>query len=66
MQYVKGWGSLKTPTSVEVALLDGSMTTLEAKNILIATGSEVTPLPGVPIDEERCARGHGVRGWPRV
>ena len=26
---------------------------LSGKNIMIATGSEVTPLPGVPIDEEK-------------
>jgi dihydrolipoamide dehydrogenase len=38
---------------VEVSLLEGGSTTLSAKNILIATGSEVTPLPGVPVDEER-------------
>jgi dihydrolipoamide dehydrogenase len=36
-----------------VSGLDGSKTSLSAKNILIATGSEVTPLAGVPVDEER-------------
>ncbi len=36
-----------------MALQDGSSSRLRAKNILIATGSEVTPLPGVPIDEKR-------------
>lgn len=53
MEYVKGWGSLKGPNEVEVALNGGGTSTINAKNILIATGSEVTPLPGVPIDEER-------------
>lgn len=53
VQYVKGWGKLAGPNEVEVALLDGGSTTLKAKNIMIATGSEVSPLPGVPIDEER-------------
>ena len=53
VQYVKGWGKLSGPNDVEVSLLDGGNTTLKAKNILIATGSEVAPLPGVPIDEER-------------
>lgn len=51
--YVKGWGKLAGPNEVEVALAEGGTTTLRAKNIMIATGSEVTPLPGVPIDEER-------------
>jgi dihydrolipoamide dehydrogenase len=53
VEYVKGWGTIKGPNEVEVALLDGGSTTLSAKNILIATGSEVTPLKGVPVDEER-------------
>jgi dihydrolipoamide dehydrogenase len=51
--YAKGWGTIKGPNEVEVSLLDGSKQTISAKNILIATGSEVTPLPGVPVDEER-------------
>lgn len=53
VEYVKGWGKFVGPSEVEVALADGSTRTLKAKNIIIATGSEVTPLPGVPIDEER-------------
>lgn len=57
VEYVKGWGKLAGPNEVEVALQDGSSTRLRAKNILIATGSEVTPLPGVPIDEKRWVRG---------
>ncbi len=33
--------------------------TLEAKNIVIATGSEVTPLPGIKIDEKRIVSSTG-------
>ena len=51
---MKGWGKLNSTNEVEVALLDGGSTTLRAKNIIIATGSEVAPLPGIEIDEERC------------
>jgi dihydrolipoamide dehydrogenase len=36
--------------SVGVELNDGGSETLETKNVLIATGSEVTPLPPVPVD----------------
>ena len=54
VEYVKGWGKLKSADEVEVALLDGGSTTLKANNIIIATGSEVAPLPGIKIDEERC------------
>lgn len=57
--YAKGWGTIKGPHEVEVALLDGGKETISAKNILIATGSEVTPLPGVPVDEERIVSSTG-------
>lgn len=53
MTYVKGWGKFKSDSEVEVELLDGGTQTVTAKNYLIATGSEVTSLPNVPIDEDR-------------
>jgi dihydrolipoamide dehydrogenase len=43
-------GKLAGPNSVNVDLLDGSTRNLETKNIVIATGSEVTPLAPVPVD----------------
>ena len=52
VKYVKGWGKLTGPGEVTVATADGGTETLAAKNVIIATGSEVTPLPGVDIDEE--------------
>ncbi len=53
VQYVQGWGKLSGPNEVEVSLPDGGSSTLKTKSIMIATGSEVAPLPGVPVDEER-------------
>ena len=53
VSYVKGWGAFKSANEIEVALLDGGSETVSGKNIIISTGSEVTPLPGIPIDEER-------------
>ena len=50
---MKGWGKLKGADEVDVALLEGGSTTLKAANVIIATGSEVAPLPGIEIDEER-------------
>ncbi len=38
------------PNAVKVSLLDGGDEQLDAKNIIIATGSDVTPLPPVPVD----------------
>jgi len=52
---VKGWGKFAGPNEVEVALIDGGTTTVKSKNFMIATGSEVSPLPGIAIDEERRA-----------
>ena len=52
---MKGWGKFAGANELEVALLDGGNTTVNAKNFIIATGSEVSPLPGMKIDEERSA-----------
>eukprot|EP00878_Enallax_costatus_P000678 GHUV01000785.1.p1 GENE.GHUV01000785.1~~GHUV01000785.1.p1 ORF type:complete len:500 (+),score=149.32 GHUV01000785.1:741-2240(+) len=59
VDYLKGWGTIKSPNEVEVSLNDGGSTTINAKNIMIATGSEVTPLRGVPVDEERIVTSTG-------
>jgi len=50
VDYFKGKGSLTGPNGVSVALNDGGNEVLDAKNIVIATGSEVSPLPPVPVD----------------
>lgn len=49
---VKGMGKLTGSTSIQVALTDGGTLDLEAKHIIIATGSEVATIPGVEIDEK--------------
>lgn len=66
VEYVKGWGSLKGPNEVEVALLDGSKTSISTKNIMIATGSEVSPLPGITIDEDRIVSSTGALSLKEV
>ncbi len=51
VDYIKGWGKLSGPNTVGVTLSDNSGTqSVEAKNIVLAVGSEVTPLPPVPVD----------------
>lgn len=50
VDYFKGKGSLSGPNAVSVALNDGGSETLDTKNVVLATGSEVTPLPPVPVD----------------
>ena len=64
--YVKGAGEITSPTTVKVALLDGGEETINAKNIVIATGSEVTPLPGVEIDEKNIVSSTGALVLPKV
>jgi dihydrolipoamide dehydrogenase len=46
-----GTGSILAAGKVEVTAEDGTKQVLETKSIVIATGSDVTPLPGVAIDE---------------
>ncbi|MFT4250870.1 MAG: dihydrolipoyl dehydrogenase [Caulobacter sp.] len=50
VEYVKGWGRIDGVGKVVVKAEDGSEKVLETKNIVIATGSEPTPLPGVTVD----------------
>jgi len=50
IDYIKGKGSLEGPNEVSVALNEGGSQTISTKNVVIATGSEVTPLPPVPVD----------------
>jgi len=48
---VVGEARIASPGKVEVKAAGGTLRTLETKNIIIATGSDVMPLPGVTIDE---------------
>lgn len=48
-----GLGSFVDATHVAIAKADGSSETIEAKNIIIATGSKPSSLPFIKIDKER-------------
>lgn len=66
--YVKGKGTITGPNEVKVALADGGSQTISTKNILIATGSEVTPLPNIKIDEKSIVSSTGalsLQGIPK-
>ncbi|PWS35283.1 dihydrolipoyl dehydrogenase [Falsiroseomonas bella] len=52
--WLKGEGRIAAPGKVEV-----NGTTYEAKNIVIATGSESIPLPGITVDEKRVVTSTG-------
>ena len=49
----EGLGSFEDATHVKVSKADGSSEILEAKNIIIATGSKPSSLPFIKIDKER-------------
>jgi dihydrolipoamide dehydrogenase len=52
VDYYIGKGTITGPNSVEVTLNEGGSESLDSQNIIIATGSEVTPLPEVPVNNE--------------
>ena len=58
--WLQGTGRIEAAGSVAVLGPDGAVKdTVAAKNILIAAGSEVTPLPGVTIDEKKIVSSTG-------
>ncbi|TIB16613.1 hypothetical protein E3P93_00995 [Wallemia ichthyophaga] len=68
VDYIKGTGSFNSPNKIDVNLLDGGETQVEAKNVIIATGSEVTPFPGqgLEIDEKQVISSTGALDLPKV
>lgn len=66
VDWVKGWGRIDGPGKVEVTATDGSKSSLTAKDIIIATGSEPSPLPGVEVDNKRILDSTGALSIPEV
>lgn len=66
VEYLKGTGSFLTENDVKVELNDGGETTVRGKNILIATGSEATPFPGLEIDEKRVITSTGAIALEKI
>jgi dihydrolipoamide dehydrogenase len=58
VDYIRGWGKVAAAGVVEVTGGEGAGT-YKTKNIVIATGSEPTALPGVEVDEERVVTSTG-------
>lgn len=50
--HLNGWGSITGPNQVQAKLADGTVETVNTKYMILASGSEVTPFPGIEIDEE--------------
>jgi len=54
-----GHGRIVAPGKIEVKSADGKIETVETRNIVIATGSDVTRLKGIEIDEKRIVSSTG-------
>jgi dihydrolipoamide dehydrogenase len=63
--YVKGAARFVAPNKIAVAN-GAAEQTIEAKNVVIATGSEVMPLPGVDIDEKQIVSSTGALALAKV
>jgi dihydrolipoamide dehydrogenase len=59
VNYVKGSAKLVGPKEVEVLSSDGSITRHQAKNIIIASGSQAISIPGIEVDEEKIVSSAG-------
>jgi dihydrolipoyl dehydrogenase len=59
IESIRGTATIAGPGRIRVVAADGASQEVEAKAIVIATGSESTPLPGVAIDEQRIVSSTG-------
>ena len=66
VDWIKGAGRIAGAGQVEVTAEDGQKTTLAARNIVIATGSEPAGLPGVTVDQQRIVDSTGALSLPEV
>lgn len=67
VEWVKGHGKITGPNQVTALKPDGSVaSTINTKNIIIATGSEVTQFPGIQIDEKQIVSSTGALSLSQV
>ena len=57
--YFKGTGSITGTNQISIKSTDNKSETIEAKNIIIATGSDAVSLPGIEFDEEKIVSSTG-------
>jgi dihydrolipoamide dehydrogenase len=62
----RGSGRIAAPGKVEVKAEDGTITMLDTKAIVIATGSDVARLKGIDIDEKRIVSSTGALALEKV
>lgn len=63
---VKGHGKIINPNEVHALQPGGGHEVIKTKNIVIATGSEVTPFPGIEIDEKTIVSSTGALSLEKI
>ncbi|MCE3256306.1 MAG: dihydrolipoamide dehydrogenase [Nitrobacter vulgaris] len=63
---ISGTGRILGAGKIEVTVADGKTQTVETKNIVIATGSDVAKLKGLEIDEKRIVSSTGALSLDKV
>src|ERR1700744_293183 len=63
---IVGEARITAPGKVEVKGKDGAIRSLTAKHIIIATGSDVSPLPGVVVDEQQIVSSTGALSLKQI
>jgi pyruvate/2-oxoglutarate dehydrogenase complex dihydrolipoamide dehydrogenase (E3) component len=66
VEYIKGEAAFTSEHEVQVSLNEGGERSVTGKNIIIATGSEATPFPGLEIDEKRIVTSTGAIALEKV
>jgi dihydrolipoamide dehydrogenase len=66
VDWLNGRGRIEAPGRVVVSAADGAAREIEAGAVIIATGSESMPLPGVAIDERRVLSSTGALALDRA
>ena len=64
--YIKGRGSFLDKNKISITTNDGENKTIEGKKIIISTGSEALPMPGVEFDEEKILSSTGALNIHKV
>ncbi|CAJ0576781.1 unnamed protein product, partial [Mesorhabditis spiculigera] len=64
--HINGHGTITGQNQVTVKKNDGSSEVVNTRNILIASGSEVTPFPGITIDEKTIVSSTGALSLKEV
>jgi dihydrolipoyl dehydrogenase len=66
VDHFHGTGRIAGPGKVEITFINGEKQALEAKSVVIATGSDVARLPGIDIDEKTIVSSTGALSLGKV